>query len=218
MILRQSLVGLAAGSMMLVAGCPLDGLGGLGGPFDYAIPDGTYGGKLILTATMWQNGEFDDQSFDEWETTRIFKTGDLVNKVTNDWFYPGDQDTLDFGSLQIAREVYEVEQFDWGYHIIFDVTATWGDIPMTGTQHADFTLENDGTVSVEDTIELVSRTDYDGGAWEMELDIQGNLSRSSVGSTGGNGGNSGGNGGNANGNGGTKLPPWFDQKSGKTRR
>lgn len=115
MIRRRWLLGLAVGSLMLVAGCPLNGLGGLG-PLDYAIPDGAYSGKLSMTASFWQNGVDDGQDFDSWGTTKTFKTGDLINKVTGDWFYPGDQDTLDFGSLQLAGEVTDVEQFDWGYH------------------------------------------------------------------------------------------------------
>ena len=124
MKLRHLLVGLTAGSWVLIAGCPMDGSGGLG-PLEYAIPDGTYAGKLSLTASFWQYGVSDGQDFDEWDTTRIFKTGDLINKVTGDWFYPGDQDTLDYGSLQIARVVTDVEQFDWGYHVLFDVAARW---------------------------------------------------------------------------------------------
>ena len=208
MDLRRTLAVLAAGSMMLVAGCPQGGSGL--GPLEYAIPDGTYAGKLSLTASFWNEGQSDGQDFDEWETTRIFKTGDLINKVTGDWFYPGDEDTLDFGSLQIAREVTEVEQFDWGYHVLFDVTATWYDVPMTGTQDADYILESDGSVSVEDSMQLVSLDRYDGGAWEIELFIEGNLVRS--------GGGSGGNAGDDGKNGGNGLPPWFDEKSGKIRR
>jgi hypothetical protein len=211
MTLRQSLVGLAAGSLTLVAGCPLGGFGG-SGPLEYAIPDGTYAGRLNLTASFWENGVDDGQDFDEWDTTRIFKTGDLINKVTNDWFYPGDRDNLDYGSLQIAREVAEVEQFDWGYHVIFDVAAMWYEVPLSGTQHADYILEDDGSVSVEDTIELVSLNEYDGGAWEIEVFIEGNLVRSGGGNSGGNSGGSGGN------NGGSGLPPWFDDKSGKIRQ
>ncbi|MFO0838255.1 MAG: hypothetical protein U1D55_06975 [Phycisphaerae bacterium] len=55
---------------------------------------------------------------------------------------------------------------------------------------------------MEDTIELVSLNQYDGGAWEIEVYTQGNLARS------GGESSSGGNG----------LPPWFDVKSGKIRR
>lgn len=211
MMMRQSLAGLAAGSLMLMAGCPVEPGGG-SGPFDYAIPDGTYAGKLSLTASFWENGVDDGQDFDEWETTRIFKTGDLINKVTDEWFYPGDRDTLDFGSLQVARVVTDVEQFDWGYHVLFDVTGSWYDVPVSGTEHADYILEDDGSVSLEDTTVLTSLSEYDGGAWEIELFIEGNLVRS-----GGSSGGDGGSGGNGGGN-GNELPPWFDQKSGKIRR
>lgn len=211
-MMRQSLVGLAAGSLMLVAGCPLEGIGGPG-PLDYAIPDGTYAGKLSLTASFWENGVDDGQDFDEWNTTRIFKTGDLINKVTGDWFYPGDRDTLDYGSLQISREVTDVEQFDWGYHVLFDVTGSWYDVPVSGTEHADYILEDDGSVSVEDTMQLTSSWLYDGGAWEIELFVEGNLVRPGSGN-GGNGGNAGS--GGANGENG--LPPLLDRKSGKIRQ
>ena len=64
MKLRQLLVGLTAGSWILAAGCPMDGSGGLG-PLEYAIPDGTYAGKLSLTASFWQYGVSDGQDFDE---------------------------------------------------------------------------------------------------------------------------------------------------------
>ncbi len=205
---RLSLLGLAAASLILVAGCPQDN-GGAWGPLDYAIPDGTYAGTLSLTASFWQNGVDDGQDFDEWETTRRFKTGDLINKVTNDWFYPGDQDTLDFGSLQLVRVVTDVEQFDWGYHVLFDVAGSWYDVPLFGTEDADYVLENDGSVSVEDVTELASLMQYDGGAWEIELYVEGNLLRSA-----GNSGGDAGSGGNSGGNG---LPPWFDLKSGKVR-
>ena len=100
----------------------------------------------------------------------------------------------------------DVEQFDWGYHVIFDVTANWYEVPLSGTQDADYILEDDGSVSVEDTLELVSLNEYDGGAWEIELSIKGNLARSD-----------GGSGGNVD-DGGSGLPPWFDNRSGKTRR
>lgn len=205
MTLRQSLFGLAAGNLFLMAGCPLGGLGNFG-PLDYAIPDGTYGGKLSLTASFWENGVDDGQDFDEWETTRIFKTGDLINKVTGDWFYPGDQDTLDYGSLHIERIVTEVEQFDWGYHVMFDVSGYWYDVPLSGTQHADYFIEQDGSVSLEDIIQLQSLWQYDGGAWEIEMYIEGNLIPTGSGS--------GGNSGNGGSNGGSGLPPWFDDKSG----
>lgn len=209
MTLQRSLAGLVAGCLVFLAGCPMDGAGG-SGSLEYAIPDGTYAGKLSLTASFWQNGVDDGQDFDEWETTRIFKTGDLINKVTNDWFYPGDRDTLDYGSLQIARQVAEVEQFDWGYHVIFDVAATWYEVPLSGTQDADYILEDDGSVSVEDRMELTSLGQYDGGAWEIEVYVEGNLVRSGSGS-GGDSGNNGNNGGNG-------LPWWFDLKSGKIRQ
>lgn len=209
MTLRRSWVGWAGVNLVLVTGCSTDGIGGLG-PLEYAIPDGTYAGKLSLTASFWQNGVDDGQDFDEWETTRIFKTGDLINKVTGDWFYPGDQDTLDYGSLQIARQVTDVEQFDWGYHVLFDVVATWYDVPMSGKQDADYILENDGSVSVEDTMVLTSLLEYDGGAWEIELYVEGNMVLAGGGNDDNvdNGGDDGGNG----------LPPWFDDKSGKVRQ
>jgi hypothetical protein len=197
MTLRQLIVGLTAGSWIFIAGCPQDGSGGFG-PLDYAIPDGTYAGKLSLTASFWQNGE--------WDATRTFKTGDLINKVTGDWFYWGDQDTLDFGSLQVARVVTDVEQFDWGYHVLFNVTGNWYDVPLSGKEDADYVLEDDGSVSVDDTMNLTSLQDYDGGAWEIEVYIEGNLVRAG-----------GGSGDNA-GNGGNGLPPWFDDKSGKVRQ
>lgn len=209
MTLRRALVGLAAGSWILVAGCPLDGVG-VSGPLEYAIPDGSYAGKLNLTASFWQNGVDDGQDFDEWDATRTFKTGDLINKVTGDWFYPGDRDTLNLGSLQVARVVTDVEQFDWGYHVLFDVTGSWYDVPVSGTEDADYILENDGSVSVADAMELTSLRQYDGGAWEIEIYLEGNLVRSGSGSSGnaGNGGNNVGN------NGGNGLPPLLDQKSG----
>jgi hypothetical protein len=199
---------------MLIAGC---GSGDLG-PLDYAIPDGTYAGTLRLTASFWQNGVYDGQDFDEWDTTRIFRTGDLINKVTGDWFYWGDQDTLDFGTLQIARVVTDVEQFDWGYHVLFDLTGSWNGVPLSGTQDADYFIEYDGSVSVEDTMNLTSLQEYDGGAWEIEVYIEGNMvhtgggSGDNPGSGGDDGGDDGGNdGGDDGGNG---LPPWFDDKSG----
>lgn len=208
MTLRRSLIGLAAGSLMLVAGClPEDGGGW--GRLEYAIPDGTYAGKLNLTASFWEYGVDDGQDFDEWPDTRTFKTGDLINPVTGDWFYPGDWDTLDLGSLQVARVVTEVEQFDWGYHVLFDVTGSWYDIPVSGTEDADYILENDGSVSVEDTMQLASAWQYDGGAWEIEISVEGNL----VHAGGGSGGSAG-----YGGNGGNGLPPLFDLKSGKIRR
>lgn len=231
MMMRHSLIGLAAGSVILVAGCPLEGSGG-SGPLDYAIPDGAYAGKLSLTASFWENGVDDGQDFDAWQTTRIFKTGDLINKVTGDWFYPGDRDTLDFGSLQVARVVTDVEQFDWGYHVLFDVAGSWYDVPVSGTQHADYILESDGSVSVEDAMELTSSQLYDGGAWEIELFIEGNLvrtGRAGGGNSGGDAGSGSGSSGNDNaGNGGDTgadnrtgdngLPPLLDRKSGKVRR
>lgn len=209
MTVRQSLVGLVAGSLVLVAGCPLDGLEGWG-PLEYAIPNGTYTGELSMTASFWQYGVDDGQDFDEWDDSRTFETGDLINEMTGDWFYPGDQDTLDFGSLQVARVVTEVEQFDWGYHVLFDVAGRWYDIPLLGTEDADYILEYDGSVSVEDTMELTSLLEYDGGAWEIEIYVEGNLEPSGGGSGGdvGDGGNDGGNG----------LPPWFDEPSGKIRQ
>lgn len=188
-----------------MAGCLVDGSGGLG-PFDYAIPDGTYAGKLSLTASFWQYGVDDGQDFDEWDTTRTFKTGDLINKVTNDWFYPGDQDTLDLGSLKVTRVVTDVEQFDWGYHVLFHVTGSWYDVPVSGVEDADYILEYDGSVSVEDTMALSSLQEYDGGAWEIEIYVEGNLVPS--------GGGSGGNPGSGGDNGRNGLPPWFGDKSG----
>jgi hypothetical protein len=205
MKLRQLLVGLTAGSWILIAGCGSEGLG----PLDYAIPDGTYAGTLSLTASFWQNGVDDGQDFDEWDATRTFKTGDLINKVTGDWFYWGDQDTLDLGSLQVARVVTDVEQFDWGYHVLFDVTGSWDDVPVSGKQDVDYILEYDGSVSVEDTMELTSLQEYDGGAWEIEVYVEGNLVRA--------GGGSGDDSGNGGDNGEDGLPPWFDDKSGKIR-
>lgn len=206
---RKSSVCLATMSLLLVAGCPMDGLGGMD-PLAYAIPDGTYAGRLSLTASFWQYGVADGQDFDEWDATRTFKTGDLINKVTGDWFYPGDRDTLDLGSFQVARVVTDVEQFDWGYHVLFEVAGSWYDVPVSGMQEADYILENDGSVSVQDTMELSSLTQYDGGAWEIEVYVEGNLIRSE----GGSGGDAG-DGGNDVGNG---LPPWFDEKSGKVRQ
>ncbi|MDX2198675.1 MAG: hypothetical protein SF069_06850 [Phycisphaerae bacterium] len=199
MRLRKALAALAMGQMVLMGGCPLGGLEDFG-PFDYAIPDGTYGGKLELTASFWENGVDDGQDYDEWETTRIFKTGDLINKVTGDWFYPGDVDTLSYGSLEIERVVTEVEQFEWGYHVLFDVSGYWYDVPLSGSEDADYFIEPDGTLSVEDTIQLQSRWEYDGGTWEIDMYIQGNLTPIGAGG-GGDGGGSG-------------LPPWFDDKSG----
>lgn len=207
MTMRQLLVGLTAGSLILVVGCPLDF--GNSDPLEYAIPDGIYAGKLSLTASFWQNGVDDGQDFDEWDTTRTFKTGDLINKVTDDWFYPGDQDSLDLGSLQVVRVVTDVEQFDWGYHVLFDVAGRWYDVPMLGMEDADYILEDDGSVSVEDMMVLTSLEEYDGGAWEIEVYVEGNLVRAE-----GGGGDNVGNGGD---NGGNGLPPWFDDKSGKVR-
>jgi hypothetical protein len=183
----------------------MDGSGGFG-PYPYAIPDGTYAGKLSLTASFWQYGVDDGQDFDEWDATRTFHTGDLINKVTNDWFYPGDQDTLDYGTLQLARVVTEVEQFDWGYHVLFYVAGSWYDVPVSGTQDADYVLDDDGSVWVEDVMDLTSLQEYDGGAWEIEVYVEGSLFRDGIGS-GDNGGDDGGDG----------LPPWFDDKSGKVR-
>lgn len=194
-----------AGGLATLTGCPFgDGFG----PYDYAIANGTYKGTLDLTASFWRDGVDDGQDFDSFEATRVFDTGDLINNETGEWFYPNDMDHIDLGSLQVDRRVVDVEQFDWGYRIRFDVVGSWYEVPLSGLEVADYVAEFDGTVWVEDTMNLFSLATYRGEEWEIEVYKEGTLFPSASGGSDGNGGSSGGIGDSGG------LPDWWFDKSG----
>ena len=209
---RVCVVGLLAGGLVFLTGCPLTGLldelsnaignGSSNGSSDRVIPDGTYAGKLTATSEWRDSGEMYWQGTDDVSTSAEFAQGALV-APSGDWVDKGYQDSVDRGTLQISREVSYVEIYDWGYEVDYDLTGTWKNVPLQGTEYVTYELNNDGTVTVNDTLELISLDSYDGGRWVIHTTTAGTLAPS-------NGAASGGSNGGSDGNGGSIL----DKKSG----
>lgn len=182
---------LAAAALMvfgtgLMAGCPevnglVNGLNGLmegldelesDYEFTYAIPDGSYSGTKFATTTYWQAGE--EYWSGDWDqpVELEFVTGEPL-QPSGYWVDFGDEDSLDLGALQISRVVSDINVFDWGYEVFFDLTGTWDGVAFAGEQHVDYVAESDGSVTLYDTIELVSTGD--GGEWEIVIEAEGLL-------------------------------------------
>lgn len=177
------------GGSGLMAGCPE--LGGQWGNGDIpygVISDGTYSGTKNATTKYWQDGEtFWSGDWDE-SVSVEFYDGAIV-QPSGDWLDYGDVDSLNMGTLQFSREVDEIYFEDWGYEVFYDLTGEWDGVPFVGVQHVDYVAEDDGSVTVYDTIELTSEDSFDGGEWEIVIEAEGTLSRSRGGSNPGNPGN-----------------------------
>lgn len=198
----------------LMAGCPQIGglidsvLSEFGSDAAYGdVPDGTYSGTKYATTKYWQAG--DEYWSGDWNepVALEFAKGAIV-QPSGYWLDYGDVDSLDMGTLQVSREVDEINFLDWGYEVLYELTGTWGDVPLEGGQHVDYVTNADGSITIYDTIELFSLDSHDGGAWEILIEAEGTLAPSGGAAGPGSSGNSGG----------PLDDDILDKKSGKIRR
>jgi hypothetical protein len=180
---------LIGGGLAFLTGCPFgpgflddllqDGTSRRLNP-DVLIPDGDYTGVLYSTAEFWQAGEAYWQG--DWPrdyARATFVEGEFVNDAGY-WLGVGDVDAIDLGTIQLEREVYSEDVFDWGYEAIYDVTGTWKGVPVVGVQHIDFYPNEDGTVSMYESIELNSAEWFDGGSWVIEIESESLMAPGSI--------------------------------------
>lgn len=171
-------LGVIGCGISLVAGCPLGGSlddlfsGFLGN--DNLISDGTYAGKTNSLSEWREAGALYWQGTDQGDVTATFVQGEML-APSGYWIDFGDVDSVDRGTLQMSREVYDIIVFDWGYEVDYDVTGTWKNIPLEGEQFVVYEMNSDGTVGVYDTLELTSLESHDGGRWSIHTTASGTL-------------------------------------------
>ncbi|MBL8880523.1 MAG: hypothetical protein JNG88_15530 [Phycisphaerales bacterium] len=164
--------------LSLAAGCPLTGslddlLSGLVGS-DKLISDGTYAGKTNALSEWREGGALYWQGQSDADVTATFVQGEML-APSGYWVDFGDTDTVDRGTLQMSREVYDIIVFDWGYEVDYAVTGTWKNVPLEGEQYVYYEMNADGTISVHDSLELMSLDSHDGGRWSIHTTASGTL-------------------------------------------
>lgn len=162
--------------LALSAGCPIDpGELGLDFGFDYEIiPDGVYQGNATAIAELWHDGERIAQTSGETAGYAKFVDGELL-AGDGSIIRIGDVEEVDIGGVWITREVFDIYVNDWYYEVSYDVWTEWNSVPMEGTEYLSFGLNSDDSITMFDTLELVSLDEFDGGASVFHLNGTGKL-------------------------------------------
>ena len=162
----------------LMAGCPSESDLGLVSGYDDSyyevIPDGNYAGYVNGIFESWYWGELYQQASGGDQSGATFSNG-VVLKDSGQALRIGDIEDMDFGAFTASRQVYDVEVDDYFYEVSFDVWAQWDSVPMAGTEFISFSENSDGSITMFDSLELISLDEYDGGAWTFHVNSSGTL-------------------------------------------
>ena len=159
-----------------MAGCPYDDFG-FGGFYYEPIPDGTYYGTVNAVAEFWQNNKRLEQGTSTTPAAATFAGGELLT-ASGETLQIGDWNDVDFGTFWLERDVSDIELFDGGFQISYELYTEMEDIPLDGKEFVTFSMNADGSVTYFDTMELTSLDEFDGGQSTLHLNLTGTLAPS----------------------------------------